>query len=185
MTGPIETEVKIPISQGVDAARSLIEARGYRIVIPRTLQIDQVFDYPEGTLRSSGKLLRLRSENAGAILTYKGPAKLGGRHKSREELETSAGNGETLELILKRLGFIRSFRYEKYRTTFSVMEEPGLLALDETPIGVFLELEGPAYWIDVTAENLGFTPDNYVTSSYAALYREFLRTNAGPADMVF
>ena len=185
MTGPIETEVKIPIREGADAAQSLIEARGYRVAIPRTLQIDQVFDYPERTLRNSGRLLRLRSENGQAIITYKGPAAAGGRHKSREELETSAGDAAMAELILERLGFIRSFRYEKYRTTFSVPGEPGIVALDETPIGVFLELEGPAYWIDEAAEKLGFGSESYVIASYATLYRDFLKSNAGPSDMVF
>jgi len=190
MTGPIETEIKIPIKDGVDAARALVESHGYRVTAPRTHQVDQVFDFPDRTLRESGRLLRLRSEsgsseNRGAILTYKGPAELNSPHKSREELETSAGDGATMELILNRLGFVPSFRYEKYRTTFGAPEEPGLIVIDETPIGVFLELEGPAYWIDRAAELLGFTPQDYVTASYAALYRDFLMYHGGPPDMVF
>ena len=174
-----------------------MQAHGYRITAPRTLQVDQVFDFPDRTLRQSGRLLRVRSEgglDGAAIVTFKGPVISGGPHKSREELETSAGNRVTLERILERLGFVPSFRYEKYRTTFRAPDasgasgegaETGLIALDETPIGVFLELEGPAYWIDRTALEFGFTPKNYVTSSYAALYRDYLTTHSSPSDMVF
>lgn len=192
----METEIKIRMPQGAAAARLLIEQRGYRITQQRTLQVDQVYDFPDGALRQSSRLLRVRAEGGadGAIVTFKGPPVLGSPHKSREELETSAESRATLERILERLGFVPSFRYEKYRTTFRApigeenttgMTDEGLIALDETPIGVFLELEGPSYWIDRVAPQLGYSPKDYVTSSYAALYREHLTTHGGPADMLF
>jgi hypothetical protein len=34
--------------------------------------------------------------------------------------------------------------------------------LDETPAGVFLELEGPSRWIDRTARRLGFAESDYL-----------------------
>jgi len=195
MTGPIETEIKLAMKDGAGPARRLIEELGYRMTRPRTLQIDQVFDFPDRSLRQSGRLLRVRSENArsedggailtGAILTYKGPVLSAGLHKSREELETSAADGGVLEQVLGRLGLVPSFRYEKYRTTFQTHGEPGLVELDETPIGVFLELEGPGYWIDGTALRLGFALRDYVVASYAALYRDFLDSHEGPPDMLF
>jgi adenylate cyclase class 2 len=195
MTGPIETEIKLPMKDGAEPARLLLEQHGYRITQPRTLQADQVFDFPDRALRESGRLLRLRleniesangpTENSRAILTYKGPVLSAGLHKSREELETSAADGGTLEQIFERLGLVRAFRYEKYRTTFQAHGEPGLVALDETPIGVFLELEGPGYWIDRTALRLGFAPRDYVTASYSALYRAFRESNQVPPDMLF
>jgi adenylate cyclase class 2 len=195
--GPIETEVKIPMPDGAAAARLLIESHGYLETEPRKLQVDQVFDYPDRSLRQGGKLLRVRSESSSepaAILTFKGPVVSASPHKSREELETSAGSRATLEQILERLGFVPSFRYEKYRTTFrtpqaagdaGAVDETGLIALDETPIGVFMELEGPGYWIDRTALEFGFSPINYLTASYAALYRDYLTSNPGPSDMTF
>ena len=203
MNGPVETEIKIPFRQGAAAAARLLEAHGYRITVPRTFQADQVYDFKDRTLRESGRLLRVRSEegpDGGAILTSKDQPISNRPHKSREELETSAGSLATLELILQRLGFVRSFRYEKYRTTYRFAagsaakladqasggsEEQGLIALDETPIGDYLELEGPSYWIDGTAESLGFSPSEYVTASYAALYRAYLAARHGPPDMTF
>src|ERR1700677_3459802 len=62
MTGPIETEIKIPMKEGAGPARLLIEEHGYRMIAPRTLQVDQVFDTADRALQQSGRLLRLRSE---------------------------------------------------------------------------------------------------------------------------
>jgi adenylate cyclase class IV len=75
-----------------------------------------------------------------------------------------------LEAILFSLGFVRGFRYEKYRTTFRSGFEPGLITFDETPAGEFLELEGPADWIDATAVELGYSAADYITDSYAKLW---------------
>ncbi|MBV8844253.1 MAG: class IV adenylate cyclase [Bryobacterales bacterium] len=181
----IETEIKLRVD-GAEAMKRRLEEQGFRITIPRVLQVDQVFDLPDQPLLRSGKLLRVRSTNGKAILTYKGPA-LGGRHKSREELEAATRDVGALNAILNRLGYAPAFRYEKYRTTFQ--DGSGTLhavaALDETPIGVFLELEGPEDWIDRTAEDLGFGPGDYITASYGSLYREHLKLHGGPADMIF
>jgi adenylate cyclase class 2 len=182
----IETEIKIRVPAGAENAVRLLESHGYHVVVPRALQVDQIYDLPDATLRRSGRLLRIRSSRGDAILTYKGPV-LGGRHKSREELEAATDQGGVLAEILDRLGYLRSFRYEKYRTTFEDEKglENALIALDETPIGVFLELEGPGDWIDRTAHRLGFGAGEYITASYASLYRDYLNFHSGPADMVF
>jgi adenylate cyclase class 2 len=181
----IETEIKLRIKDGVEAAVKLLEAHGCRIRSPRILQSDQVFDLPDGALRQSGRLLRVRTCGGVSTLTFKGPARPG-RHKSREELEATTPDSDALAAILDRLGYVQSFRYEKYRTAFSDgQEDPGLIALDETPIGVFVELEGPEEWIDRTAHLLGFAASNYITASYGSLYREYLERHGGPPDMIF
>lgn len=180
-----ETEIKIRLSQSPEDARRRIEGAGYRPQGERVLEADQLYDQPQGTLRSSGRIIRLRASADKFKLTYKGPA-IPGRHKSREEIETGIEDGKALEAILRSLGFDPGFRYEKYRTTFAAPEEPGIVTLDETPIGLFLELEGPADWIDAAAERLGFTHQDYVTASYGSLFREFRLANPGaPEDMVF
>ncbi len=55
--------------------------------------------------------------------------------------------------------------------------------LDETPVGVFLELEGPPEWIDRTAGTLGFSEGDYITLSYLELHRRV--TGGETGDMVF
>jgi len=182
---PTETEVKIRLTLDPASARRHVEQRGYRPLGPRTLEADQLYDLPGAELRLSGRLLRLRLRGDRWTLTYKGPS-LSLRHKSREEIETDVADGVALAEILFGLGFHPGFRYEKYRTTFAAEGEPGIVTLDETPIGLFLELEGPEDWIDHAAARLGYTTADYVTSSYGSLFRAFRLANPEvPEDMVF
>ncbi|HEY4364351.1 MAG TPA: class IV adenylate cyclase [Bryobacteraceae bacterium] len=192
VTGPIETEVKIPFPAGARDAVFRIEACGYQLLSPRTLETDQVFDRADRSLRREGQLLRLRSAGGKWTLTYKGPASKNPAmlYKSREEIETNFSSFEALVLILERLGYTPSWRYEKYRTAFgpivdSAGGEMGTIFVDETPIGVYLELEGAESWIDRTAARLGFSAKDYVTLSYAALYQAYLEFHQGPPDMIF
>jgi len=182
----IETEVKIRFERGAGEARQLIESRGYAVLQPRVLESDRIFDRGAAGLRDADQLLRLRRSGSHATVTYKGPANRE-RYKSREEIEFEVSDPDAFELVLDRLGYTPRFRYEKFRTKFAAPEqEPGIVTIDETPIGVFLELEGEAGWIDRTAARLGFQPSEYCTLSYAALYREYLRSHTGaPSDMVF
>jgi adenylate cyclase class 2 len=179
-----ETEIKIAFDGAPAAARALLEGHGYTVLEARTLETDQIFDRAGSELRSADQLLRLRRAASRATVTYKGPAERV-RHKSREEIEFDVSDPDNFELVLNRLGYLPRWRYEKYRTKFSG-DEPGIVTIDETPIGVFLELEGSAEWIDRTAARLGFSPSEYCTASYAALYREYLLANEGaPPNMVF
>jgi adenylate cyclase class 2 len=177
-----ETEIKLRWPGDADSARAHIEARGYTAA-PRLLEADQLFDLASEELRSNRQVLRLRISDGKATITYKGPP-ASGPYKSREEIEFDVDNPHAFETVLSRLGYQRAFRYEKFRTKFRADE--GIIALDETPMGIFIELEGPEYWIDATAERLGFTREQFSTSSYAALYGEFREAHAdAPVDMVF
>jgi adenylate cyclase class 2 len=180
-----ETEIKIRFGSTAEDARGMIERHGYAVIEPRTLESDQVFDRGDAELRGADQLLRLRRAGSRATVTYKGPATRE-RHKSREEIEFDVSDAANFELVVHRLGYTPRFRYQKYRTKFGAPGEAGIVTIDETPIGVFLELEGPAEWIDQTAARLGFAPSEYCTASYAALYREYVRSNEGcTPDMVF
>ena len=83
--------------------------------------------------------LRIRMENGKSRLTFKGPVQPS-MMKLREELETVVGDGEVLLRIFEELGLQVWFRYEKYREEFS--HEDVIVAIDETPVGVFVEIEG-------------------------------------------
>ncbi len=119
------------------------------------------------------------------MVTYKGPATRDG-YKSREEIEFDVSDPGTFSLVLHRLGYQPAFRYEKYRTQLRAAGEPGLITIDETPIGVYLEIEGPQDWIDSTAARLGFPAALFLTTSYAALYWGYKEQHPeAPADMTF
>ena len=47
-----------------------------------------------------------------------------------------------MDLILRALGYAPSFRYEKFRAEWT--DGKGQVVVDETPIGNFCEIEGPA-----------------------------------------
>jgi adenylate cyclase class 2 len=182
----IETEIKIPFQAGPQEARALIERQGYAVIEHRTLERDELFERAGSELKNADQLLRLRRSGARSTVTYKGPATRE-RYKSREEIEFDVSDPSAFELVLDRLGFKPRFRYEKYRTKFAASpSEPGIVTIDETPIGVFLELEGPADWIDQTANRLGFSNAEYCTASYVALYKEYLRSHEdAPINMLF
>ena len=106
--------------------------------------------------------------------------------KSREELELEIADVGTMSAIIGRLGLSPVFRYEKYRTEYRQSRGAGMAMLDETPVGVYLELEGEPRWIDRTARQLGFSERDYIVHSYARLYLEWRRRKrVKPGDMVF
>ncbi len=88
--------------------------------------------------------------------------------------------------IFERLAYRPVFRYEKFRTEYGQRGSSGIATVDETPIGVYLELEGEPSWIDSTARKLGFAEKDYITASYARLYMEWCQARGiAPADMLF
>jgi adenylate cyclase class 2 len=179
----LEIEVKLSIAS-LSAARARLEALGWAAG-ERLLERNTVYDSSERSLDGAGKLLRIRETGDRAILTIKLPVTASGPHKVREEYNLE-GPAATLEGIVAGLGFHSEWRYEKYRTRYRKTGEPGLIELDETPVGNFLELEGPPEWIDATAAALGFGASDYVTSTYRELFLIWqARQPDPPRDMVF
>ncbi|MGD0499535.1 MAG: class IV adenylate cyclase [Bryobacteraceae bacterium] len=180
--GGRETEIKLAAPDAA-AGRALLRRAGFRVSKRRVLETNTVFDTADRALARSACLLRVRAAGRRATLTFKGPPEVS-KHKSREELELEIAGARAMTAIVQRLGFQPVFRYEKYRTEYR--RAGGLATLDETPIGVYLELEGAPAWIDRTARQMGFTEDQYITASYAGLYFESRRRlGTEPGDMVF
>ena len=147
---------------------------------------DTVLDTQDLTLRRSQRLLRLRHHGRRWKLTFKGPAAADQRYKTRPETEIEIQNGQRLLQILEQLGYLPVFRYEKRRSTYRGRRQDGIASLDVTPIGTFLELEGPGRWIERTARALGFSRRDYITQSYASLYRQYCRAHGRkPSHMIF
>ena len=180
----LETEVALRIESPA-AARRLLRRLGFSITKRRAFESNTVFDTPDGELRRRKCLLRLRQAGRRQILTFKGPP-LASLHKSREEVESEIAGAAAAGAILGELGYSPVFRYEKYRTEYGKPRQPGSVMLDETPIGCFLELEGPPRWIDRTARDLGYSPAGYITSGYGGLYLEHCKSRGiTPSHMVF
>ena len=179
-----EIEIKLAVPD-VKTARGLLRAAGFRVSRRRVFETNAVFDTPEMGLRRAAAVLRVRQAGGVATVTYKGPAEIG-RHKSREELELEISDARAMGAIIERLGLGPVFRYDKYRTEYRQPSRTGIATLDETPVGVYLELEGTPNWIDRAARELGFAESDYITASYARLYLDWCaRSGVRASDMVF
>jgi adenylate cyclase class 2 len=177
-----EVEIKFRIGDLADLTRRLHAAR-FRLVTPRTHEMNALYDLPGQPLRRRGDLLRLRKYGRKWLLTHKSKG-TAGRHKTRKEIETHVTDGDALDAILQALGYRATFRYEKFRAEWEGGQ--GHVVLDETPIGNFGEVEGPPRWIDRTAKSLGILPDQYITDTYAGLFFAWKRRTRSPAtEMTF
>ena len=156
---------------------------GFGIFRHRHFEKNELLDFADGRFRKKGVILRLRSIGKNYLLTFKGPLQTSRFYKTRNEIEMETNGGESLKEIFKKAGLNPIFSYEKYRTLYSLVAvkrgiRSGQIALDETPFGTFLELEGGPTWIDRTARKLGFSPKDYIKKSYPTLYD----SNAGQIE---
>lgn len=175
----IEREIKLEFASA-EAALMAIQRAGGLVRTPRRLQRDAIFDTADGRLGASGQVLRLRDDGGHARLTLKGPVH-GGAMKVRDEHETAVDDGTVVAAAFAALGLHTVFRYEKYRTEFALAA--ATVALDETPIGVFVEVEGEEAAVIAATHALGRTDADFVRESYRSL---FLTRGGSPAgDMAF
>ena len=207
-----EIEIKLPVPDIAAVRRRLKHLRA-REISPRTHEFNTLYDTPNKRLKRRGQLIRIRIEqpasnfgrlppakDAAAVLTYKGPirlsplaqksaaqSKIQSRFKIKEEAEVRVAHAGELTRIIRALGFDPVFRYEKFRTTYVLPRIRELkIELDETPVGVYLELEGTVTGIDRAARLLGYLREDYLTETYASLYvAECRRRGQKPRDMLF
>ena len=199
-----EIEVKLPVS---DLTAIILQLQSLGAVpFGRVFEQNTLYDTSGSDFRHTGRLLRLRVESparsalihagpAKAVLTSKAPVPPGaqqrrfhkrdrGRYKEKLETELAIESPRRWPRILETLGFRPGFRYEKYRSTFRLRNLH--LDLDETPVGIFLELEGRPKAIDSVAHRLGYMPREYVRLTYWDLYAANCRRRGlEPANMLF
>jgi adenylate cyclase class 2 len=169
MADPREVEVKFQV-EDVEALEKRLREIGFREQTPPTYEINTLYDLPGSTLRMRDEILRLRKYGEVWKLTHKSRGE-NGRHKTRVERETSVSDGEQMDGILRALGYMPVFTYEKYRSEWS--DGQGEVVIDRTPIGDIAEIEGKPEWIDGTSAQLGVGHDAYITKSYGALFEEW------------
>ena len=178
----LEREVKLSFDSA-GSAREAVIAAGAVPLHGRRLQEDALLDAADSPLGDRACALRIRMENGKSRITFKGPVQQSPM-KLRDEFETVVGDGVLMLRIFGELGFQVWFRYEKYREEFS--HEDVIVAIDETPVGVFVEIEGSENGITAMAAAMGRAPADYILDSYRGLFlkhREALGLTG--ADMVF
>lgn len=176
----LERELKFPGVELDKLRERLMELEAERVG-PGAFEDNWILD--RGTeLISSGRILRLRTDGARARLTFKGPMRLEGNVKVREEREVGIENAEEARELLGNLGFQVVRRYQKVREEWQLGGVT--IALDHTPIGDFAEFEGDG--AETVAKRCGFDPQKAERRSYLRLYEDHLKKHPeSPPEMVF
>ena len=179
----VETEIKLAVAD-VAGFRAKLAALAPAERAGRHFEDNFVLDDAAGSLRGGGRVVRIRIAGGAAILTYKGSSRPDGPFKSREELETTVGDGRVALQIFGELGLRVRFRYQKYRQEYSLGGV--VLSLDETPLGSFVELEGSEAEIRRVAGALGYDEGSFLRDSYYALQARACRERGeAVTDLVF
>jgi adenylate cyclase class 2 len=178
----IEREVKLRFDSP-DEARAAILATGATPLRCRRLQEDALLDTEDEDLRRRQCALRIRTESGKSLLTFKGPVQPG-RMKMREEQETVVSDGAVLQRVFEELGLHVWFRYQKYREEYAA--EDVTIAIDETPVGTFVEIEGGEQGILAMTAALGRNPNDFILDSYRNLFVQHRHSSGHDrAHMVF
>lgn len=178
-----ETELKFPVDN-IAAFRAAVQRLGLHLKTERSFESNTLYDTPARSLRARRALLRLRDFCGESVVTHKRLADDHGadiRYKTRVETETRVEDGHAIAEIFIQLGYGPVFRYEKFRTEWD-SPEGGHVVLDETPIGVFAELEGQPRWIDAMLDRLGVEPSRCTTESYGAMFLNWKAQTGSPAE---
>jgi adenylate cyclase class 2 len=180
-----ETELKIPVTSFDEVRAALCESRAEK-THPMTREVNLLFDTKDGSFQLRGNALRLRIYGAQSLLTFKGPTSYQGKVKVREEIEVAVATAGPMAEILEKLGFSTAARYEKDREVWQMGQLS--IVLDHTPMGNFVELEGPIDELENAARKTGLDPEEAVQGSYMSLWQEYRSRHPEknlPSNMVF
>jgi adenylate cyclase class 2 len=174
-----EVEVKVPADH--DAVRERLAAVGAES-LGMVTQRDTYYDAPHRSFAETDEALRIRriheevtADAPGETrVTYKGPL-VDAASKTRREHETGVDDGETMDSLLRALGFEPAAVVEKTRSRFRV--DGYTVTLDRvTDVGDYVEVETESETVDRAREgafdllaDLGLDPENQVRTSYLGL----------------
>lgn len=186
MATTIEAEVKL----ACDDLNRLLDA-GFELKIagPRHFEDNWLLDTSDQALLTQGQALRIRFARGKGWITFKGAVRdADSLVKVREEIEVETNAPERTIELFARLGFQRSFRYQKYRTVYQVAVDGKELTVvfDETPMGNFIEIEGNETTVACVFEASGFSRSDIVRESYPELQAKRCSERGIPLeDLVF
>jgi adenylate cyclase class 2 len=162
----VENEVKIHVPD-LDIVAARLVAAGAVLTAPRVFERNVRYENGDQTFSPQGIVLRLR-QDARVRLTYKESGTVKDGALERFEAEVTVDDFDTMDLILRRLGFQPFVVYEKYRTTYHLGAAE--IVLDEMPYGHFIEIEAETNVIDATLSALGLQDSPRILMSYLNLF---------------
>jgi len=187
----MQTTLEVEVKLACDDLTRLRDA-GFELALarPRHFEDNWLLDSPDHMLLRSGAALRIRSVESKGWVTYKGVVSetAASPLKVREEIESETSEPERLAELFGRLGFHRTFRYQKYRTTYELALDGHELevAFDETPMGNFIEIEGDEGSVLRILEASGFAAKDIIRESYPEMQASRCKARGIPLeDLIF
>lgn len=166
-TNYYETEVKFYVPDLQEIAMRIKNAGGV-LTSPRVLETNLRFDREDGFFEQNSTVLRLRQDKR-SRLTYKEGNRVAQSFGStRFEAEVEISDFETMQVILEKLGYHVSWKYEKFRTTYQLHHTE--IVLDEMPFGNFVEVEGEDSRIGEVIDLLKLSSYQRYLISYSTLF---------------
>lgn len=165
---PVEVEVKFHVQRLAEIQRRL-EDIGAVLEGRRVLEHNLRFDTVDRRLEREHQALRLRQDST-ATITFKGPSSMQDGIRVRTEIETRVDDFSRARMLLEALGYVVTFEYEKFRTTYGLGETS--IVLDELPYGEFIEIEGDPKAIKAVAGQLGLRWEAAIQDSYLGLFEK-------------
>ncbi len=176
MSSMIEVEVKFRIEDIKEVEEKIEDSAEF--IVEKT-ESDIYFNSPWKDFKESDEALRIREDNEGVTVTYKGP-KVDSRTKSREEVKVGIDDYQSGIQLLKDLGFTPFGEVVKNRRIYEL--EGATVCIDRVEnLGEFLEIELQGEKSDVEektlqifrlAKRLGFHEEQSIRESYLELLKE-------------
>lgn len=161
-----EIEVKIRIDNLKEVREKILKLNAEQK--GRSFDEDVYYDFDDGRIRNADKVFRLRNNK---IVAFKGP-QMGKNVMDREEIEMEL-DGDKFREIMSKIGIKPIRKKQKYRETFKFKE--GEVVIDETPIGNYLEIEGPEEFIIDITKKIGFSEKDHIIKTYSQLAKEYYK----------
>jgi adenylate cyclase class 2 len=167
-----EIEVKFLVEDEQTLRRKLtaLEANPHG----RAFETNICYEDDQKQFQAAGSLLRLRKDRR-SWLTFKYASdEMSRNFKILNELEVQVSDFETMDQVLRRMGYHHERVYEKWRETFDLGD--AMLCLDNMPYGTFLEIEGSREAIRELARRLRFDWRRRILINYLAIFEHLKRT---------
>jgi len=161
-----EREIKLYI-QDLEALAIRLRVCGADLTRERMLERNLRLDTKDHSLKSSGRLLRIRKDDRVRI-TYKDNAEMDEGVVTRTELEFIADDFAIAKKLFEALGYQVVVIYEKYRCEYRLGDVK--VMLDELPYGNFIEIEAQnKALIDGVGQMLGLDRTRGIGTNYLGL----------------
>jgi adenylate cyclase class 2 len=152
---------------------------------PRVFETNVRYEDADASFIRRKMLLRLRRTGAKTTLTLKTrPPKPDPDFKMHRELEVEVSDFDTMDAMLKDLGYRQAQCYEKWRQTLALGDVT--VCLDSLPFGEFLEIEGPKPAIFQVSHRIGLAWRRRILFNYLEIFEALKQAHHLPfADVTF